>query len=122
MARPSRLVITSMALAIGLALFGTGTASAGTSRPDANDHARIGADNVAGAGAAFATAAPRASTAQHAAKAFPSAKSTVIASVGFIDDTQVGWFWSAARGDSVEQSFTGPAQITRACFKLTIPQ
>ena len=30
---------------------------------------------------------------------FPSGTSTVVASIGFIDDTQIGYFWSAARGD-----------------------
>lgn len=38
---------------------------------------------------------------------FPSNSSTVVGSVGFIGSTQIGYFWSAARGDSVSQTFTG---------------
>lgn len=37
--------------------------------------------------------------------AFPSAGSTVVGSVGFVDGTQVGYFWDAGRGDSVEENF-----------------
>jgi hypothetical protein len=53
---------------------------------------------------------------------FPSFDSTVVGSVGFIDDTQVGWFWSVARGDSVEETFsTGAGKIDRAFFKFIVP-
>lgn len=38
---------------------------------------------------------------------FPSAASTVVASVGMISPTQYGYFWSVARGDRITQSFTG---------------
>jgi hypothetical protein len=43
---------------------------------------------------------------------FPSASSSVIGSVGFIDADQVGYFWSAASGHSVAETFSGPAAIT----------
>jgi hypothetical protein len=51
---------------------------------------------------------------------FPSADSTVIGSVGFIDTEQVGYFWSMARGDSVTESFTGPARVNRAVLRLDV--
>lgn len=37
---------------------------------------------------------------------FPSANSSVVGSVGFINTFEIGWFWSASRGDSVQESFT----------------
>lgn len=43
---------------------------------------------------------------------FPSDDSVVVGSVGFIDGEQVGYFWSVSRGDSVTESFSGPASIT----------
>ena len=57
---------------------------------------------------AFAPAAGATATSPDAGKkfAFPSASSTVVGSTGFIDDCQVGYFWSASRGDSVSQTFS----------------
>jgi hypothetical protein len=53
---------------------------------------------------------------------FPSASSTVVGSVGFIDATQVGYFWSKARGDSVTQTFvTTETNVTRAVFDFITP-
>jgi len=43
---------------------------------------------------------------------FPSDDSIVVGSGGFIDSTQVGFFWSADRGDSVSETFTGPPVAT----------
>jgi hypothetical protein len=37
---------------------------------------------------------------------FPSATSTIIGSVGVIDPTEIGYFWSVGRGDSVVDTFT----------------
>jgi len=37
---------------------------------------------------------------------FPSASSSVVASVGFIDAAQIGYFWSVGRGDGVRESFS----------------
>jgi hypothetical protein len=54
------------------------------------------------------------------ASAFPSANSTVIGSVGFVDDDEVGYFWSAARGDSVTQVVKGPAKIKHAILKVEV--
>ena len=53
---------------------------------------------------------------------FPSANSTVIGSVGFLNSCEVGYFWSASRGDSVEQTFTGPASITKALLRAYVVQ
>lgn len=68
-----------------------------------------------------AASAESPASAPAAAQAFPSATSTVIGSVGFIDATQVGYFWSAARGDSVAQTFTGKKKIKKAILKLDVP-
>jgi hypothetical protein len=38
---------------------------------------------------------------------FPSASSTVVGSVGFISGTEIGYFWSVGRGDSVSETFSG---------------
>ena len=38
---------------------------------------------------------------------FPSDDSTVVASVGFIDADEIGYFWKVSRGDSVTEGFTG---------------
>jgi hypothetical protein len=54
--------------------------------------------------------------------AFPSSSSTVVGSVGFINSTEVGYFWSASRGDSVSQSIAGPSSIRRAILKLDVVQ
>jgi hypothetical protein len=37
---------------------------------------------------------------------FPSSSSTVVGSVGFIDEDEIGWFWSVARGDSVSETLS----------------
>ena len=51
---------------------------------------------------------------------FPSADSTVVGSVGFIDANQVGYFWSAARGDLVSETFAGPTAIYGATLNLEV--
>jgi len=51
---------------------------------------------------------------------FPSSSSTVVASIGFIDDDEVGYFWSVARGDLVSQTFSGPASVNGALLKATV--
>jgi len=38
---------------------------------------------------------------------FPSDGSTVVASVGALDANSIGYFWSVARGDKVEETFAG---------------
>jgi hypothetical protein len=53
---------------------------------------------------------------------FPSSSSTVVGSIGFIDDDEVGYFWSAARGDSVTEAFTGPMKIKKAVLDLDVVQ
>jgi len=38
---------------------------------------------------------------------FPSDSSTVVASVGSLDATTIGYFWTSVRGDMVEETFAG---------------
>ncbi|WP_235923045.1 PEP-CTERM sorting domain-containing protein [Rugamonas aquatica] len=38
---------------------------------------------------------------------FPTAGSTVVSSVGFLTPTEIGYFWSMSRGDSVTQGYAG---------------
>lgn len=52
---------------------------------------------------------------------FPSEDSTVVASGGFINDVEVGYFWSAARGDSVSQTFRASECINRAILDVDVP-
>jgi hypothetical protein len=51
----------------------------------------------------------------------PSDDSTVVGSVGFIDASRVGAFWSAARGDLVSETFsTSLASINRAVLNVEV--
>ena len=52
--------------------------------------------------------------------AFPSASSVVVGSTGFIDGDEVGYFWSATRGDSVTQVIGGPSKIKKAILKVEV--
>jgi hypothetical protein len=55
---------------------------------------------------------------------FPTTNSTIVASVGVLDDpTHLGGFWSVSRGDSVEQAFvgTGVAHATQLQAHLLVP-
>jgi hypothetical protein len=52
--------------------------------------------------------------------AFPSAASTVVGSTGFINSTEIGYFWSASRGDSVSQTIHGPSSIKRMILKVDV--
>ena len=53
---------------------------------------------------------------------FPSDDSTVVGSVGFINATEIGWFWSVARGDTVSESFVDPLpQVNKAEFDFAVP-
>jgi len=65
-----------------------------------------------------ATAAARAGV-----HAFPSADSTVTASVGFVDTQEIGWFWMASLGHEVSE-FLPDAEdpIGRAIFDIAVPQ
>lgn len=51
---------------------------------------------------------------------FPSNDSTVVASVGFIDSDEVGFFWSATRGDLVSETFMGPTAVNRAVLNVHV--
>jgi hypothetical protein len=51
---------------------------------------------------------------------FPSSDSVVVASFGFIDDTQVGFFWSVDRGDRVSETFAGPSAVDRAILNVDV--
>ena len=55
-----------------------------------------------------------------AARVFPSSTSTVVGSVVFIDADEAGYFWSAARGDRVAETFSGPARVRVAVLKLDV--
>jgi hypothetical protein len=60
------------------------------------------------------------SAAALASEDFPSADSTV--SPGFLDSTRIGHFWSASKGDEVEESFsTGIPSIGQAIFDFYVP-
>ena len=52
--------------------------------------------------------------------AFPSANSTIVGSVGFINSCEAGYFWSASRGDSVTQSASGPKAIKHAILDVQV--
>ncbi|MCU0915884.1 MAG: hypothetical protein MUC88_15180 [Planctomycetes bacterium] len=70
---------------------------------------------------AFVAAVPVVSPASP--HSFPSAGSTVVGSVGFIDSQQIGYFWSAARGDRVEETFADPLPwVNRAVFDFAVPE
>lgn len=93
-----------------------------------NGRDHIGASNLAGGvqHVAKSTSSTAAGAQSHrvmplAAKAFPSANSTVVGSVGFVDGEQVGYFWSAARGDSVSETLSGPPKITKAALNIDVP-
>ncbi len=52
---------------------------------------------------------------------FPSDDSDVVGSLGFIDDDEVGFFWSEARGDRVTETFTSSlGEITRVVWDFDI--
>lgn len=60
-------------------------------------------------------------TSAYAAYEFPSDDSDVVASVGYIDASQVGYFWSVARGDSVIETFTTDfLSVDRAILDLEV--
>jgi len=43
---------------------------------------------------------------------YPSSSSIIVGSVGFIDEDEVGYFWSVSRGDSVTETFAaGPSIV-----------
>jgi hypothetical protein len=63
---------------------------------------------------------PGGATAQSTTFAFPSSTSTVVGSVGFIDADEVGYFWTAQRGDRVSETFTGPSSVNRAVLKVEV--
>jgi hypothetical protein len=55
---------------------------------------------------------------------FPSTSSTVVASTGFVNgNTEIGYFWSVARGDSVSQTFsgTGLSSVNDLSLNLDVP-
>jgi hypothetical protein len=71
---------------------------------------------------AFAPAAGATTTTPDAGKkfAFPSATSTVVGSVGFINDCEIGYFWSAARGDSVSQTIHSYKKIKHVVLDVSV--
>ena len=67
-----------------------------------------------------AMAAGTTSSAPAASHDFPSASSTVVGSTGFVDDDEVGYFWSAARGDKVEETFTDKKKVKKATLAVDV--
>jgi hypothetical protein len=51
---------------------------------------------------------------------FPSEDSTVAGHAAFINDVEVGYFWSAATGDSVSQTFRASDCINRAILDVEV--
>jgi hypothetical protein len=52
---------------------------------------------------------------------FPSDDSTVVGSVGFIDSSRVGYFWSSSRGDLVSETFADPlTSVSHAAFDFEV--
>ena len=92
-----------VALAPAAAMAGSGNAY-GVSNSSASAVVTQGAVNVA----------------PQAVNVYPSAGSTIVGSVGFIDGKQVGYFWSATRGDSVTETFSGPGRVKKAIFKQVV--
>jgi len=84
------------------------------------DSSVSGVTNAAGSVAVPSGVASHGTAGPDAGGAFPSATSTVIGSTGFIDGEQVGYFWSASRGDSVAQSFSGPNRVKKAKLSLDV--
>jgi hypothetical protein len=70
--------------------------------------------------ALVALVAPAPAAAQDAVVEFPSSDSTIVASRGFLNSEEVGYFWSAERGDGVSKTFTGPPAVTRAILRLDV--
>lgn len=81
-----------------------------------------GTDSVTNGGSpAVAASATGSQAVDAASKPYPSALSTIVGSVGFIDAEQVGYFWSVARGDSVTETFSGPGKVKKIILALDIP-
>lgn len=54
---------------------------------------------------------------------YPSATSAVVGSVGFISPDEVGFFWSATRGDSVQQTLADALpMVTQVKLDLVVPR
>jgi hypothetical protein len=70
--------------------------------------------------ATCALASVPSATAASATFAFPSSNSTVVASVGFLDADEAGYFWSAARGDLVSETFSGPLFVNKAVLSVEV--
>lgn len=51
---------------------------------------------------------------------FPSADSTVVGSMGFINADEVGYFWSVDRGDRVSQTFSASDCVNRARLEVEV--
>ena len=78
-------------------------------------------------GAVMAVAISLGASAAHASSitvAFPTSASTVVGSVGFISPTEIGYFWSMSRGDSISQVYaaTGVFSATSLSMDLNVTQ
>ncbi|MHC4574719.1 MAG: hypothetical protein ACYS76_11410, partial [Planctomycetota bacterium] len=90
--------------------------------PNANVSESTVTQMYLGPQASWAPVSPALSAASLVVEDFPSADSSVVGSVGFIDDTRIGHFWSATRGDSVTETFaTGIPSVGQAIFDFVVP-
>lgn len=95
---------------------GSGTATLSGTAPSAACGAFVQAVDITTCGTSGIGTVPSAG-----GYTFPSAGSAVVGSVGFIDAESCGYFWSMSRGDSVTETFAGPASITSYSFNCDIP-
>lgn len=71
---------------------------------------------------AVAAAGVLAGGAQADLHSFPSASSSVVGSVGFIDGDEIGFFWSVSRGDTVFETFADSySSVSRAILNVDVP-
>src|SRR4051812_19346127 len=118
MRRPTGRLAAAVGFAVAVAIATPALASA---HGASGSHARIGVDNLSGGAALHPAIAFHGGTSSSVRPAavhpFPSAASTIVGSVGFIDSEQVGYFWSANRGDSVAETLSGPGAVRKLILK-----
>ncbi|MEF8755290.1 MAG: PEP-CTERM sorting domain-containing protein [Accumulibacter sp.] len=61
-----------------------------------------------------------AATAASVTVQFPTSSATVVASVGSLSPTEVGWFWSAARGDLVSENYPGTGLFNPSSLSMDL--
>lgn len=112
----NRLAHVGVLSLLAVGLVGITPSTAGAAGVDARTNSAVASGSPATVSGVEASPAVE----PGATYAFPSADSVVVASTGFIDDVQVGYFWSSARGDSVSETFAGPRRIKRAVLDVEV--